>query len=114
MTSPGEGEPAPYEYKIIRSSTAAFRKPAALRAALEEEARAGWELLEKFDDSRVRLRRHVKWRERDGELSQDPYRTRVGVSEGMLAVWILMGVFLGTPLLLGLIALLVALTHPGH
>src|SRR5215213_8557090 len=65
------------EYKIIRSVTSAFRKPAKFRAALEEEARAGWELVEKLDDSRVRLRRAIAWRQKDGELSQDPYRIKI-------------------------------------
>ena len=39
------------EYKIIRSATGAFKDPAKFRAALDEEARAGWELVEKLDNS---------------------------------------------------------------
>src|SRR5262245_21066463 len=90
MTAPDGGEVGPYEYKIIRSATGAFKKTATLKAALEEEALAGWDLLEKFDNARVRLRRHIRWREKDAELSQDPYRTRFGMSEGAVAVWILL------------------------
>jgi hypothetical protein len=65
-----------FEYKIIRSSMGAFKKPDKLKAMLEEEARAGWELFEKLDDCRVRLRRSVAARQRDGDLNQDPYRTK--------------------------------------
>ena len=78
------------EYKIIRSATAAFKNPAKFRAALEQEARAGWELVEKLDDARVRLRRSISWRQKDGELSQDPYRTKVGMSDAVMALWVVL------------------------
>ena len=94
------------EYKIIRSTTGAFKNPAKFRAVLEEEARAGWDLLEKLDDARVRLRRSVSWRQKDGELSQDPYRTKVGMSETALALWIVFGALAGSALLFGLITAL--------
>ena len=80
MTAPDSGDSARYEYKILRSITGAFRDPTKLRQALEEEARAGWELLEKFDDSRLRLRRPVECRKQDDLLGQDPYRTWFGMS----------------------------------
>ena len=70
------------EYKIIRSATGAFKDPAKFRAALDEEARAGWELVEKLDNSRARLRRSTECRKGDTGLGQDPYRTQVGISEG--------------------------------
>jgi hypothetical protein len=108
MTAPYGDESAQYEYKIIRSATGGFKNPAWFKTILEEEARAGWELLEKFDDSRVRLRRDVKWRERDATLSQDPYRIRVGVSEGVVVVWILLGMLIGIPALVGAIIAVVA------
>jgi len=79
------------EYKIIRSATAAFKNPAKFRAALEEEARAGWELAEKLDDARVRLRRSIAWRQKDGELSQDPYRIKMGLSQVARVLWIVVG-----------------------
>ena len=91
------------EYKIIRSATGAFKNPAKFRAALEEEARAGWELVEKLDDSRVRLRRSIAWRQKDGELAQDPYRIKVGMSESVLALWIALGALAGTAVLIGLV-----------
>jgi hypothetical protein len=100
------------EHKIIRSATGAFKHPAKFRAALEEEARAGWELVEKLDDSRVRLRRSIAWRQKDGELAQDPYRIKVGVSEGVLAVWILLGALAGTATLIGLVLTILTLVAP--
>lgn len=95
------------EYKIIRSATGAFKDPANFRAALDEEARAGWELVEKLDNSRARLRRLTECRKRDAELSQDPYRTQVGMSDGALAMSIIAAVLLGVILLMGgLVAIL--------
>jgi hypothetical protein len=44
-----------WEFKILRSTTGVFRDPVRLRAILEEEARAGWSMVEKFDNGRVRL-----------------------------------------------------------
>src|SRR5262245_15477427 len=44
-----------WEFKILRSATNRFRDPIWLNAILQEEARAGWKLVEKFDDGRVRL-----------------------------------------------------------
>src|SRR5678816_1729729 len=35
-----------YEFKIVRSATGAFKKPQTLRLVVEQEARAGWTLLE--------------------------------------------------------------------
>jgi hypothetical protein len=97
------------EYKIIRSATGAFKDPAKFRAALEEEARAGWELVEKLDDARARLRRAVAWRQKDGELDYDPYRIRVGLSEAALALRIVLGVLGGMVVLIGLVIALLAL-----
>ena len=95
------------EYKIIRSATGAFKDPAKFRAALDEEARAGWELLEKLDNSRARLRRLTECRQRDAELGQDPYRTQVGMSEAALAMSIIAAALFGVVLLLGAVAVMV-------
>ena len=69
------------EYKIIRSATGAFKDPAKFRAALDEEARAGWELVEKLDNSRARLRRSTECRKRDAGLGQRvaPLERRPGI-----------------------------------
>ena len=95
------------EYKIIRSATGAFKDPAKFRAALDEEARAGWELVEKLDNSRARLRRSTECRKDDARLGQDPYRTQVGIGEGALTIGIVAGVFLLIFAVLGIVALLV-------
>ena len=91
------------EYKILRSATGAFKNPAKFRRALEEEARAGWELMEKLDNSRVRLRRSVAWRQKDGELAQDPYRTSFGLSETAFGLWIALVALGAAALLIGVI-----------
>lgn len=91
---------AKWEYKIIRSGTGAFRHCDRLREALEEEARAGWELVEKFDDYRVRLRRPAAARNDDFALDFDPSRTWVGVSEsGMLVRGLVVSAVVGAVIL---------------
>ncbi len=69
-----------YEFKIVRSGSAAFRKPETLKELVEEESRAGWVMLEKFDDGRVRFKRPRSARARDAFLPEgvDPYRTQYG------------------------------------
>jgi len=78
-----------WEYKIVRSYTAGFRTPANLRRMLATEAGAGWDLFEKFDDYRVRLRRPVSERARDIELGRDAYRTNHGPSQLVLTLLVL-------------------------
>ena len=84
-----------WEFKIVRSDTAAFRRPEVLSRLLEEEARAGWVMLEKFDDSRIRFKRPRSARARDGLLPDDvdPYRTQYGAPVGRQAL--IAGVVLG-------------------
>ncbi len=84
-----------WEFKIVRSDAAAFRKPEVLKKLLEEEARVGWVMLEKFDDGRVRFKRPRSARTRDALLppGTDPYRTQYGISSsriGLLAVGLMM------------------------
>ena len=97
------------EYKIIRSATGSFKDPAKFRAALDEEAGAGWELVEKLDNSRARLRRSTECRKRDADLGQDPYRTQVGMSEPALVLLIVFAVLLGVALLIGTVVAVVRL-----
>src|SRR5438105_15873179 len=73
-----------WEFKFLRSATGAFRTPEGLRKAVEEEARAGWVLLEKFDNRRLRFKRPLSARSGDAALSIDAYRTSYGLSEGKL------------------------------
>src|SRR5258706_9884148 len=66
---------AGWEFKILRSATSRFKNPDFLRQTLADEARAGWAMLEKFDNSRVRMKRPVAARSGDARLGSDPYRT---------------------------------------
>ncbi len=84
-----------WEFKILRSTTNAFKHPEKMKAALEEEARAGWVLVEKFDEGRIRLKRPAAAKGSDANLDFDPYRTRVGISEGRLTLIVVLAV-LGT------------------
>src|SRR5216110_1722788 len=86
-----------WEFKIIRSQMGSFGNAEWLRRTLEEEARAGWTLVEKFDNTRVRLKRPVSARERDGKLGLDPYRIYIGptpAAVGLIVVGIVLGVML--------------------
>ncbi len=89
-----------YEFKIVRSGSAAFRKPETLQELVEEESRAGWVMLEKFDDSRVRFKRPRSARARDAFLPEgvDPYRTQYGAFAAQRATMIglVIGVLLFT------------------
>ncbi len=89
-----------WEFKIIRSGTGLFGRPDKLREVLEEEAHAGWELVEKFDNNRVRLRRPVAAGKDDFTLDFDPYRTWIGVSEsGMVARGLVVSAVVGAIIL---------------
>jgi hypothetical protein len=77
-----------------------------MEQVLQEEARAGWSLVEKFDNQRIRLKRPHGAKASDQQLSFDPYRTTIGMSEGRLALVILSIVFISLAVLIGIIALL--------
>ena len=79
-----------FEFKFLRSATGRFRDPEFLRQCLEEEAAAGWTLIEKFDNGRVRLKRPAAARRHDSALGSDPYRTTVGMGEGRVALVIVL------------------------
>lgn len=68
------------EYKIVQSTTPHFAKPEQLSRVLSEEAQAGWQLVEKFDNFKIRLQRDVSHREHDSSRNIDPYRCHVGPS----------------------------------
>ncbi len=97
-----------WEFKIVRSTFGAFGKPEKLQDMLAEEALAGWELVEKFDDNRVRLKRPLGARRKDTLLPPefDPYRTQYDLGEGQLAM-VIIGVVGAVALAGVLIAMLV-------
>ena len=94
-----------WEFKIVRSNTAAFKNPYVLRQICEE-ARAGWTLVEKFDNQRLRFKRPVNARSGDAGLDFDPYRTQYGVSSGALAAVIVASTFLLIALIFGFVFLI--------
>jgi hypothetical protein len=96
-----------WEFKILRSATGAFKRPEVLRAVLEEEGRAGWVMVEKFDSHRVRLKRPKAAKAGDAGVGFDPYRTSVGVSEGGLALIILGCAVIGLAIVIGVTAVFV-------
>jgi hypothetical protein len=69
-----------WEFKILRSPRDLFQDSTVFRQVLEEEAIAGWILLEKLDDRRLRFKRPIAMREvlRGDLLPIDPYRTTYG------------------------------------
>lgn len=71
-----------WEFKIVRANRDLFRDSAAFRQLCKEEAEAGWILLEKLDDRRVRFKRPIALRDiiRSDYLSFDPYRSTYGPS----------------------------------
>ena len=77
-----------WEFKIIRSYSPVFRKPNFLQQVLLEEAQAGWQMLEKLDDTRIRLKRPAAAKRRDSMLPPgiDPYRTQIRGNPAKLLV----------------------------
>ena len=68
-----------WEFKIMRSYTGKFKDNKFVQQLCQEEAKAGWEMLEKFDDSQIRFKRRIYNRHNDQFLKIDPYRTSVGL-----------------------------------
>jgi len=68
------------EYKVIQSQTPLFADTPKMQEVLSQEAQAGWQLLEKQDNYKIRLQRDISHRANDANLDFDAYRTSVGVS----------------------------------
>lgn len=95
-----------WEFKILRSARGEFKKPERLAEVLEEESQSGWVLVEKFDDSRIRLKRSPEARHDESHLGIDPWRSYVGPTssqrEARIALLVVVallagvGVFLAT------------------
>jgi hypothetical protein len=106
MTHYTAAELQEWEFKIVRSNLAAFRKPEVLRQVCAEEARAGWSLLEKFDNQRLRFKRPISARAGDAGLEFDPYRTEFGASAGVI-VAVVVGCILFVALAIPLLVILI-------
>ena len=106
MTSYSGRELDGWEFKIMRSATGAFKDPRVFQITVQQESLGGWELLEKFDDERVRFRRPVSARNNDANLPRgyEPYRTQVGISEGALVIYIILGIVLVVGGIVGILA----------
>jgi hypothetical protein len=91
-----------WEFKIIKSPTGKFKKYSVVEQVKAEEAEAGWLMVEKFDNNRIRFKRSRKAMENDPYLPPhiDPYRTNYGISEAALAFSILGVIFAGIGVLL--------------
>lgn len=63
-----------WEFKILRSFWGAFKNSEKLKKILEEESQSGWELVERLDDSRIRLKRK-RDQQYISKSKVDPYRT---------------------------------------
>ena len=98
-----------WEFKILRSATGDFKDPAVMQRYLAEEAQAGWTLVEKFDNSRIRLKRPAAARQQDAQCTFDPYRTRVGISEVALGLLIAGSILGGVAVLVTVILFIIAL-----
>lgn len=68
------------EFKTMQSQTPLFAETKKMHEVLAVEAKAGWGLLEKEDNYRIKLQRDISNRSNDGSLDFDAYRTTVGVS----------------------------------
>lgn len=80
---------AGWEYKIVRASLDLFRDPKILKQLRDEEAEAGWILLEKLDDRRIRFKRPIAMENLldIDYLKIDPYRSHYGPTSSRLS-WI--------------------------
>jgi hypothetical protein len=112
MTAYGSGDSSQeWEFKIVRANRAVFRQRTHFDRVLEEEARAGWILVEKFDDMRLRFKRLRQARLNDSMLPPgvDPYRVHYGLRPAPFAL-----LMVATMLALcgGIIALVVFLVGP--
>jgi hypothetical protein len=93
-----------WEFKIVRANMGAFGKPAELKKLIEQEARAGWVMVEKFDNYRIRFRRPTSARQSDPQLPADidPYRTYYGMSP---TVYVILAVVIAMVVMCGIAAI---------
>lgn len=88
-----------WEFKIVRVARPRYRDAEFVRAVRAEEAAAGWQMVEKFDEHRIRFKRKVEHREGDGHRKLDPYRTQIGMRDDTLGVVSAVGFLVGLAVL---------------
>jgi hypothetical protein len=91
MTKYSPDELEKWEFKILRSNFGSFGNLHTLQMVLEEEKQAGWELVEKFDNTRLRFKRRIEERSHDGARTIDPYRSTHGTGSTAIVFWVLGG-----------------------
>ncbi len=98
------GRQIDYEYKILRSNNNVFAKRSTLERVKAEEALAGWELIEKFDNKRLRFRRPIAAQRQDDQLPPgiDAYRTQYGMPESFqgLIAFVIVAIVLAVVILI--------------
>jgi hypothetical protein len=94
-----------WEFKIVRSQSGAFRKSEVFQTLLQEESIAGWELVEKLDDRRVRFKRPRDARRHDAALPPgiDPYRSHYGNPTAQTALVVGIGLMIALMVAFGVI-----------
>jgi hypothetical protein len=104
-----------WEFKIVRSTTGAFSREDTLNKLIAEEAQAGWTMVEKFDDARVRFKRPVRARANDAYLppGTDPYRSYYGLNPAATSLILVAAVVLGAVIFLCVIGITVFLILQG-
>src|SRR5689334_14885346 len=108
MTTYGPDDLDDWEFKIVRANRAVFGNPGTLSRVLAEEARAGWTMVEKFDNSRIRFKRRRRARLDDAKLPHgvDPYLVHHGLPPaafGVLLVVRILGLVCGVMALIYLL-----------
>lgn len=94
MTTYSDHDLNGWEFKIVRSAFGRFSSYQAVQKICQEEAETGWELVEKFDQHRLRFKRRVERRSNDHLARLDPYRTSPGFSRSSATAALVIGVLL--------------------
>ncbi|QNO15571.1 hypothetical protein HYG86_12720 [Alkalicella caledoniensis] len=90
-----------WEFKIVRSGLGF--KGDKFKELCEEEAKNGWQLVEKFDETRVRFKRPISARENDKYAEIDPYRTTYSKGEAKVVLVTLGIVFFVSAVIIGIV-----------
>jgi hypothetical protein len=71
-----------WEFKILRSPAGVFAKRKKVDQAVADESLAGWVLVEKLDDNRLRFKRPASAKQNDYLLPEhiNPYRTELKIN----------------------------------
>ncbi|MFC1960798.1 hypothetical protein ACFLYO_08810 [Chloroflexota bacterium] len=83
-----------WELKILRSTPHAFASMADVTAAAAQEARAGWEIVQRWDDTRLIFKRRVP-------VGREAATTPTDFMQALVGVILLMGTLIGLAIMLG-------------